>query len=548
MHRASIPIMILIWLAIMTGTALAEGDIKGTFQITEDGKIVGAERYNISFESDGQVTTDSQGTLKRDQDVYKDYTKLILRTFSGPIHSYQREVYVNELPKELGATYQNGELLVEIRDGARKREKQIPIAPGTLVLETGVWHHYHLLLHRYSHRTGGEQKFSVVVPSELRTIDNVKVRHVAWEAVPMAQGYFMAHRYFIDRGDLGLTVWADKKGQILKIDVPLLNLIVETLNYKGERAAEASPVKVMGSSDLIYEPIMFNSGGYKLAGVITKPKGLAGRLPALVFISDNGPHDRDGNVPIANANVGTMDLMDGLSRGGFLALRTDDRGVGESQGDIARVSLSTKAADAAAALDLLKSRPDVDPNRLAVIGQGEGANVAIMVGAQRTDLRALLLLAPCDVPLSQLAEEQIKSRLKMEGNTDPEAWRASPIAVLMNIARTQPKQEFTTIGGRGAYLNVYREWFDMQPLEDLKKTKARILHLQGGLDLQVFPQHAAGFQKALAGDARYTFKAFPKLNHFFKPSSGSLAEYADPTLKVEEAFISYVGEWLKANL
>jgi fermentation-respiration switch protein FrsA (DUF1100 family) len=160
----------------------------------------------------------------------------------------------------------------------------------------------------------------------------------------------------------------------------------------------------------------------------------------------------------------------------------------------------------------------------------------------------LVLLAPCDVPFSDLAIEQIKHRLKMEGNNDPDAWRASLVAQAMDRARAQPNLQFTVIAGKPVYLQLYREWFAMTPVEDIKKVKAKILHVQGGMDLQVFPQHADGFREAMRGNSNYTFKLFAKLNHFFKPSHGSLAEYSNPTLKVDPEFLNYLAGWLRASL
>jgi len=546
--RTTLTIMMTIVALLFATVASAADEISGTFQIKENDKVIGAERFTIAFEDDGRVVAESQGTLKQDDDTeYKDYSRLQMRGLSGPVHNYQREILINNLPRELGVTYENDEMLIEVREGVTKKDKRLRVTPATLILDIGVWHQYHLLIHRYSHRTGGEQSFLAVIPSELRLVEDVKIRHLGWEAVALENGYFMAHRYFVDRSDMGFLIWADKQGQILKIEVPMLNLIVERTKYDGERADEVNPVKVVGG-DLVTEAVSFDSGGNNLVGVVTKPKSLEGRLPAILFLSTAGPQDRDGNSPIANVNIGTQKMMDDVSKAGFLVLRLDDRGVGESQGDIARASLSVQALDASAALEFLKKRTDVDAERLAVVGHGEGANVAIMVAAKRQDLKALTLLAPCDVPLSQLAEEQIKHRLALEGNTDPEAWRRNPIAVLMNRAKTQPELEFTMMGGRSVYLDVYREWFDMNPIDDLKKSSAKILHVQGGKDLQVFPQHAEGFRKALSGKANYTFKNFPQLNHFFKPSRGTVAEYSDPSLEVAPEFIQYLTAWLRANL
>jgi pimeloyl-ACP methyl ester carboxylesterase len=317
--------------------------------------------------------------------------------------------------------------------------------------------------------------------------------------------------------------------------------------YDGERAAEVNPVQTMTSPALAYEPVQVVSDGVKLAGVFTRPRGLAGRLPAVLFLSDSGKHDRDGVAPTANLNLGTGRALDHLCQAtGFAVLRMDDRNTGESEGDIPQNSLSVQANDAANLLDFLKKRPDVDPQRLAIIGHGEGANVAIMVAAKRPDLKAAVLLAPSDVPFSELMEEVVKTRHSADGG-DPDGWKRSPILTILSHARQSDKKT-VVLGGRPVYLDYYREWFAMKPVDDLRQTSARILHVQGGKDLQVYPKHAEGFRRALGGDKRYTFRQFDNLNHLFRPSKGTLGEYADPTATIDPAFVDYVAAWLQASL
>jgi len=541
-------VMTTLLLALSATAVHSSEDISGTFQVKEGDKVIGAERFNIVFEDDGRIKTESQGTVLEGKTEVKDYTRLVMRTLSGPIHTYQREVQVSNLPRLLGATYQNGELLLERREGPRKTDARLQITSATIPLDIGIWHHLHLMLQRYSHRIGGEQKFTVVLPSGERLIDDVTLRLLGPEAVSLEGGYFKANKYFFNRRDQGFIFWADTRGEILRIESPMQGLVIERLKYNGERAAEVNAVQVR-RDDISYEEVRLPGFEIELAGVLTKPRGLEGRLPAVIFLSDSGPHDRDGINTVSNIDVGTNSLLNALSKAGFAVLRLDDRGVGDSGGDIARNSMSVQALDAAAMIHFLAARPDIDPDRIALLGQGEGANAAIMVAAKEPDrIQALVLLSPSDIPLTDLAIEQVKRRLEDAGQRDPEAWKRSGVAMLIRIAQEKPEEKLYILGDRPVFLDLYREWAAMKPLEDIRLTKAKILHVQPEMDLQIFPQHAEGFQKALAGEPRYTFKSFAGLNHFFKPSKGTIGEYADPTAEVAEPFVTYVIDWLKANL
>lgn len=50
------------------------------------------------------------------------------------------------------------------------------------------------------------------------------------------------------------------------------------------------------------------------------------------------------------------------------------------------------------AVDHVKSLPEVDPSRVAVMGHSRGGLLTLMVGVERKDLRALVITAPADIP------------------------------------------------------------------------------------------------------------------------------------------------------
>lgn len=66
-----------------------------------------------------------------------------------------------------------------------------------------------------------------------------------------------------------------------------------------------------------------------------------------------------------------------LSDFGYVALRLDFRGCGESEGSRGRVICLEQVADTQNALTFLAGRPEADPDRIGVIGNSFGAAVAI---------------------------------------------------------------------------------------------------------------------------------------------------------------------------
>ncbi|MCY0541684.1 alpha/beta hydrolase, partial [Klebsiella pneumoniae] len=79
----------------------------------------------------------------------------------------------------------------------------------------------------------------------------------------------------------------------------------------------------------------------------------------------SGTTDRDetvAGVPILGQLAGT------LADAGFLVLRYDTRGVGQSGGRPEAATLDTYATDLRAAVRFMSDRSDVDRRRIAVVG------------------------------------------------------------------------------------------------------------------------------------------------------------------------------------
>ncbi|HZM44568.1 MAG TPA: alpha/beta fold hydrolase [Burkholderiales bacterium] len=117
------------------------------------------------------------------------------------------------------------------------------------------------------------------------------------------------------------------------------------------------------------EKITFVSQGLKLAGVVHVPDGDAARpRPAFLVLHGFGSNKDSGGT------VATARLYASL---GYVALRFDMRGCGESEGPRGRVICLEQVEDTKSALAFLAGWSGVDPQRIAVSGQSFGAAVAI---------------------------------------------------------------------------------------------------------------------------------------------------------------------------
>jgi len=120
--------------------------------------------------------------------------------------------------------------------------------------------------------------------------------------------------------------------------------------------------------------ITLDSGTYKLKGTLCLPKGV-GPFAAVVY-HHGGMGDRVGGAPKATCNA--------LAKAGFVGLALIRRPTRSLQGHL---------NDAEAAVNYIKKRPKVDPDRVGVIGFSRGGLLAWQQAVQRIDLSAVVIMA-----------------------------------------------------------------------------------------------------------------------------------------------------------
>ena len=119
--------------------------------------------------------------------------------------------------------------------------------------------------------------------------------------------------------------------------------------------------------------VTFDSAGLKLSGVLHTPVDLKARerRPAfLVLHGFGGSKSGQGQTVIANQ----------LAAWGYIVMRFDFRGCGESEGEHGWILCLDQVADTSSALSYMAGRPYVAADRIALIGSSFGAAVAIYTG------------------------------------------------------------------------------------------------------------------------------------------------------------------------
>ena len=317
------------------------------------------------------------------------------------------------------------------------------------------------------------------------------------------------------------------------------------------------------------EEISFSNStsGVTLSGTLTLPKG-TGPFAAAVLIAGSGPYDRD--EALANHKPFLV-LSDFLTRKGIAVLRYDKRGIGKSTGSADAATTLDLAGDSEAALAYLRSRKDIDPARIGLIGHSEGAMIAPYIAVHSGNVPWMVLLAaPAtkgeDTLLNQselitraasLTDEQIFASLTFDREAYDLVRQEKDPAKLIERLKGLVKESGLDIAVPPTALEPqlrmmttawFRFFLDYDPLPNLQKIKCPVFALYGQKDLQVPAKvNLPMLQKAFtdAGNAEADVRPLPDLKHLLQhPYSGSPAENAS----IEETFapeaLQVIADWL----
>ncbi len=239
---------------------------------------------------------------------------------------------------------------------------------------------------------------------------------------------------------------------------------------------------------------------------------------------------------------------------GYLVVRYDKRGVGQSGGRIENAGLAEYAEDVIAIVTWLRKRKDIDGDRVSVIAHGEGAAVALTAAAREKRISRVALIAAPGTSGRELTLEQ--QRLSLARLNETDADRQAKIALQQRVVDaviTGNGWEAVPPDVRRQADSVwFRTWLLFEPGAIINKIKQPILVVHGALDREVPVAHADRLD-ALATARKGVPPAHsakiivPGVNHLLVPATtGEIDEYdALPVKTVSPAVMAAILQWLK---
>jgi uncharacterized protein len=432
----------------------------------------------------------------------------------------------------------------EITRNDATSSKTDQVSARTVVLPNNFYAAYELLAVRLSTLAAGAELPAYVAPQAEITIS---VTAVASGQVDGPAGTMATRVYDVTfanpSGPLAARITIDDRARLVRLEIPAagLSVVRSDLATIGTRAG---PPRNPNDSD-----VTIPAAGFSIAGTVTTPPA-PGRLrhPAVILVAGSGPVDRDATV--AGIPIFTQ-LASQLAERGFVVVRYDKRGIGQSGGRTEVAALNDYADDLVSVFRWLRGRRDVDRNRIAVVGHSEGAAVAMIAADRDRRISRIVLVAGMGTTGAELILEQQRYVLDTMQISDEE--RREKIDLQKRIQQAVISGDWEGIPEemRGqADSPWFRSLLLFDPARAMERIRQPVLVLQSELDRQVPVQHGerlAELGKARRRNVATEFALVPGINHLLVPArTGDVSEYGSlPAREISPEIARRIAEFLK---
>ncbi len=306
---------------------------------------------------------------------------------------------------------------------------------------------------------------------------------------------------------------------------------------------EWSPAAYADPSAYATEKFTFGVEGWKLPGTLYVPT-TGETHPAVILVHGSGPNDRDETVGDIKP---FRDLATGLASQGILVMTYDKRTLvhGERFASSDRYTLDEETVeDALSAIEFVAARPDVDRDRVFMIGHSLGGMAAPRIASRTDQLAGLVVLAGAARPLEDILLEQLtfQDSLATAGGVE------SPInlgELTSQIERVKSSELTDSTPTASLPLGVCASyWLDLRgyaPASVAIGCKVPMLILQGENDLQVSMVDFEIWNDKLTDRKDVTCKSYPKLGHLFT------IDNADSSAHVEGVVVADIADWISTH-
>jgi hypothetical protein len=199
---------------------------QGRFAVTLDGHSAGTEEFTIrraGLGGDAAIFANGTVSLTRGGDAQQILPLLRALPPDGVASQYQVEVMgVDALALRLRLAQRRYVAVIQSEAGEEQRE--FLAGPHTRVLEVDVAHHYYFL------REVREGSVTPVLEPRLRRHVELRAGPAAEEELQLGQTVLSARRIELTSEDERRTVWFDRVGRVLRVEIPARGYVAERVD------------------------------------------------------------------------------------------------------------------------------------------------------------------------------------------------------------------------------------------------------------------------------------------------------------------------------
>jgi dienelactone hydrolase len=290
------------------------------------------------------------------------------------------------------------------------------------------------------------------------------------------------------------------------------------------------------------------NGMYDLAGILSVPNQ-EGKNPLIIIVPEAGPTDKDGSY---GENKPYKDLAWGLASNGNAVYRYEKR-----SNDYGMYMLKAKSAyetytpredlldDLYKIIDTLKTLPNIDPERIYILGHGQGGMLCPLIAKERKDVKGIIMMGANAKPMQENMIDQFDYLTSVTPEKKPEYDEQKINAKRSMDKKLNPLTEHRLMpyGVQATYwiwLNQYNQ------VEVAQKLKKPMLILHGDRDYQSNMENLALWRKSLKKNTNATILDYEKLNHLFY-SGEAQSTYSEYTIisNIPGYVMEDICTWLK---
>jgi uncharacterized protein len=314
-------------------------------------------------------------------------------------------------------------------------------------------------------------------------------------------------------------------------------------------------------TDFVEEQVSIN-GEVNIKGTLAIPHIENKKLPAILIVNGSNSVDRNGNIKIPKIKVNIYKELAHLgARLGFVTLRYDKRGVGESGGDKYSKGVTELVDDIISNIKFLKNHPKVDKDKIILLGHSEGCILSTIASAM-IPVKGLILVAGAGVCLKSLIKyvdikmlEEAKKKRGLKGrilrlfiNEDSMKKQLDCLnKEIDNCNNNAIRFRFKRMSGK--WFKEHYKYRDEDILRILENSNCNILAITGTKDVQADPNHLKGIEKLNKDNIKCV--AIENMDHMLKECTdkktvlGLINQYQEESCKsLHSKFKAILEEWL----